>query len=46
MEILIVLLVILWCLGFFSGFAFGGLIHILLIAAVVVLVLRILRGGI
>lgn len=43
-TILIVLL-ILWALGFgFAGAQVGGLIHILLIVAVIVLILQLVRG--
>jgi len=36
-------LVIIWAIGFF-GYAAGGLIHILLIIAVIAIVLKLLRG--
>ncbi len=39
-----VVLVILWLLGFVSGYAMGGLIHILLVVAVIVLVVGLLQG--
>lgn len=45
LEGLIVLLVVLWALGFFAVHIGGGLIHILLLLAVVVLVIRLLRGS-
>jgi uncharacterized membrane protein (Fun14 family) len=38
-----VVLVILWLLGFVSGYAMGGLIHILLVIAVIVLVVGLLQ---
>lgn len=38
-----VILIILWALGFFM-FSAGGLIHTLLIIAVVAVILRIIRG--
>ena len=38
-----VVLVILWLLGFVSGYAMGGLIHILLVLAVIVLVVGLLQ---
>lgn len=44
-TILLVLL-ILWALGFgFAGAAVGNLIHILLVVAVVVLILQLVRGN-
>jgi len=37
-------LLVLWLLGLVSGYAFGGLIHILLVVAVIVLVINLLQG--
>ena len=44
LETIIVLLVILWALGFFAFRLGGGLIHILLVLVVVVVVIRLLQG--
>lgn len=42
---LVLILLVLWALGFgFAGAAVGNLIHILLVIALVVLVLQIVRG--
>ena len=38
-----VVLVVLWLLGFVSGYAMGGLIHILLVIAVIVLVIGLFQ---
>jgi hypothetical protein len=38
-----VVLVVLWLLGFVSGYAMGGLIHILLVIAVIVLVVGLFQ---
>jgi hypothetical protein len=38
------ILLILWLLGFIGGYTFGGLIHILLVVAVIVLLIRLLSG--
>jgi len=43
LETIIVILVILWLLGFFVVHV-GSLIHFLLVLAVVVLIIRVLRG--
>ena len=43
LETILIVLVILWALGFFA-FHVGGLIHVLLIIAVIVLIVRLLRG--
>ncbi len=37
-------LVVLWLLGFFAFHVAGGLIHILLVVAVIMLVLHFVRG--
>lgn len=44
LETIAVLLVILWLLGFVSSYTLGGFIHILLVIALVVIVLRIIQG--
>ncbi len=44
LETLIVVLVILWLLGMVSSYTVGGLIHILLVVALVILVLRVIQG--
>jgi hypothetical protein len=41
---LFVILLIMWMLGFFAFHIAGGLIHILLIIAVIALVLHLFRG--
>ena len=38
------ILVVLWLLGFVTGNTFGGLVHILVVAAIVVLVIQLLQG--
>ena len=43
MTIAIILLV-LWLLGLISGYVIGGFIHILLVVAIVVFLIRIIRG--
>lgn len=39
-----VILLVLWLLGFVSGYTLGGFIHILLVIAVVVVLIRIISG--
>jgi hypothetical protein len=41
---LFVILLILWAVGLVSSYTMGGLIHVLLVIAVVVLVLNLLQG--
>ncbi len=44
LETIIIVLVILWALGFFAFHISSGLIHLLLVIAVVVLIIRLLQG--
>jgi hypothetical protein len=44
MYALIVLLVILWALGLVTSYTLGGLIHLLLVVALIVLVVRLVSG--
>jgi hypothetical protein len=37
-------LIVLWLLGFVSGYAIGGFIHILLVIAVIVILVQIIQG--
>ena len=39
-----VVLVILWLLGLVTSYTLGGFIHILIVLAVIVVLLRIIRG--
>ncbi len=39
-----IVLIVLWLLGFVSSYTMGGFVHILLVIAVVVVLLRIIRG--
>ena len=41
---LFVVLLVLWALGLATSYTAGGLIHILLVIAVVVLVFRLIQG--
>ncbi len=40
-----VILLILWLLGLVSSFTLGGFIHILLVIAIVVVLLRVISGN-
>ena len=44
LTILVVVLVVLWLGGYFAFHIAGSLIHLLLVVAVVVLVIRLLQG--
>jgi hypothetical protein len=39
-----VILLVLWALGLVSSFTMGGFIHLLLVAAVVVVAVRLIQG--
>ena len=39
-----VILLVLWLLGLVSGYVMGGFIHVLLVIAVVVLLIRVIQG--
>lgn len=41
---IVVLLLLLWALGVVSSYTIGGFIHILLIVAIIVVVIRIIQG--
>jgi hypothetical protein len=44
LETLVVILVVLWLLGLVTSYTMGGLIHALLVLAVVVILVRVLQG--
>ncbi len=39
-----VILLILWLLGLVSGYTMGGVIHVLLVIAIIVIVVRLIQG--
>jgi hypothetical protein len=39
-----IILIILWLLGVITAHAIGGFIHILLIIAIIVILIRLIRG--
>ena len=39
-----VILLVLWLLGLVTGTTFGGLVHILIVIAIIVLVLQLIQG--
>ena len=41
---LVVVLLVLWLLGLVTSYTMGGLIHILLVAAIVVVLVRVIQG--
>ncbi|MGE5740705.1 MAG: lmo0937 family membrane protein [Candidatus Aminicenantes bacterium RBG_16_66_30] len=41
---IIVLLIVLWLLGMLTSYTMGGLIHVLLVIAIVVFLIRVIQG--
>jgi hypothetical protein len=39
-----VILLVLWLLGLVSGYTLGGFIHVLLVIAIVIALIRIIQG--
>jgi len=39
-----IVLLVLWALGFFGGFAMGGFIHLLLVIAIIMFLVRVIQG--
>jgi hypothetical protein len=44
LETIAVILVILWLLGLVTSYTMGGFIHILLVIAIVVILVRVIQG--
>ena len=44
LEIIAVVLIILWILGLVSSYTMGGFIHILLVVAIILILIRVIRG--
>jgi hypothetical protein len=44
LETIAVILVVLWLLGLVSSYTMGGFIHLLLVLAIVVIVIRVTQG--
>jgi hypothetical protein len=41
---ILIILLVLWLLGMVSSYTLGGFIHILLVAAVIILIVRLASG--
>ena len=44
LQTLAIVLLILWVLGLVSSYSMGGLIHILLVVAIVMILVRLIQG--
>lgn len=44
LETIAIILLILWIMGLVSSYTLGGFIHVLLVIAIIVLILRFIQG--
>lgn len=44
LETVVIILIVLWLVGLVSSYTMGGLIHLLLVIAVVVILVRVIQG--
>ena len=44
LETIAIILLILWVLGLVSSYSMGGLIHILLVVAIIMILVRVIQG--
>jgi len=44
LETIVVILIVLWLVGLVSSYTMGGLIHVLLVIAIVVILIRVIQG--
>lgn len=44
LQTIAIVLIILWILGFVTAYTIGGFIHILLIAAIILFLVRFIQG--
>ena len=44
LETIAIILLLMWLLGMVTSYTVGGLIHVLLVIAIVVILLRVIRG--
>lgn len=44
LETIAIVLLIFWALGLVSSYTMGGFIHILLVVAIVVILIRVIQG--
>ena len=44
LSTVIVILLVLWLLGMVTSYTLGGLIHVLLVIAIIVVLIRVIQG--
>ncbi len=45
LYIIAVILVVVWAISYFGGYYTGGIIHILLVIAIIAILLRVIRSA-
>jgi hypothetical protein len=45
LYVIAVVLVIIWAISFLGGYYTGGIIHTLLVIAIIAIILRVIRGA-
>jgi hypothetical protein len=44
LETIAIILLVLWALGLVSAYTLGGFIHVLLVAAIIIILVRVIQG--
>ena len=44
MWTIVIILLVLWVLGLVSSYTMGGLVHVLLVIAIIVILVRVIQG--
>lgn len=44
LNTIVVVLIVLWILGLVSSYTMGGLIHVLLVIAIIMVLVRVIQG--
>jgi hypothetical protein len=44
LETIVVLLIVLWALGMVTSYTMGGVLHVLLVLAIAVVLIRVIQG--
>jgi hypothetical protein len=44
LQTIAIILVVLWLLGLVSSYTMGGFIHVLLVLAIIIILLRVMQG--
>lgn len=41
---IVIILIVLWALGLVTSYTMGGLIHVLLVVAIIIVLVRVIQG--